>query len=81
MKRSSFLRVKFLWSHMCAASAWKRIWELLASKNTEIFSISVVEVLYQLPGPTVVMSFVTVEPGKENFIPAVIYYFSTWSYS
>lgn len=67
---------------MCAASAWKRILKLLPSKNTEIFHISVVEVFYQLPGPTVVaMSSVTVELGKENLIPAVIYYFSTWSYS
>lgn len=66
---------------MCAASAWKRILELLASKNTRILNISV-EVFYQLPGPRVVaMSSVTVEPGKENFIPAVICYFSTWSYS
>lgn len=57
------------------------ILELLASKNTEILNISVA-VFYQLPSPTVVaMSSVTVEPGKENFIPAVIYYFSTWSYS
>lgn len=39
---------------MCAASAWKRIWDLLASKNTEIFAISVVEMLYQLSGPTVI---------------------------
>lgn len=63
---------------MCAASAGKRIFELLASKNTEALSISVVEVFYKLPGPTLVaMSSVTVEPGKEDFIPTVIYYFST----
>lgn len=75
MKKSIFLWVKFLWSQECASSAWT---ELLASKNVEIFSISVVEVFYQLTGPTVVaMSSVTVEPWKENFIPAVIYYFST----
>lgn len=66
---------------MCDASAWKKILELLASKNTEILNISVAEVFYQLPGPKVVaMSFVAVGPGKEDFIPTVAYYFSTWSY-
>lgn len=66
---------------MCAPSAWKKILEPLASKNAEILSISVAEVFYQLPGPKIVaMSFVTVGPGKKDFIPTVVSYFSTWSY-
>lgn len=53
----------------------RRYWSLWLVRMQKY---SVAEVFYQLPGPKIVaMSFVTVGPGKKDFIPTVVSYFST----